>query len=132
MVVIPSFFALFLSLGSLARGSQSGPDDESYLNNEPYLNSRIKSVVVLVLENRSFDTVAGGFTYSNDIDNLVNKRNYCNPANISASTGGTVCATPALPNVSVDDPSHSISGNNMEVFGTFHPSDSSPEPCKAS
>ncbi|KAF9515743.1 hypothetical protein BS47DRAFT_743213 [Hydnum rufescens UP504] len=121
MVVILSFFALFLSLGSLTRGSQSGPDDESYLN------SRIKSVVVLVLENRSFDTVAGGFSYSSDIDNLVNKRNYCNPANISASTGGTVCATPTLPNVSVDDPSHSISGNNMEVFGTFHPSDSSPE-----
>jgi len=39
--------------------------------------SRIKNVVVLVEENRSFDTFAGGLTYNPSIDGLVH-HNYCN------------------------------------------------------
>jgi phospholipase C len=39
--------------------------------------SRIKNVVVLVEENRSFDTFAGGLDYSRDIDGLLH-HNYCN------------------------------------------------------
>lgn len=38
---------------------------------------KIKNVVVLVEENRSFDTFAGGLTYSSQIDGLVH-HNYCN------------------------------------------------------
>jgi phospholipase C len=38
--------------------------------------SKIKNVVVLVEENRSFDTFAGGLTYAK-IDGLVH-HNYCN------------------------------------------------------
>lgn len=39
--------------------------------------SKIKNVVVLVEENRSFDTFAGGLTYNPSIDGLVH-HNYCN------------------------------------------------------
>lgn len=39
--------------------------------------SRIKNVVVLVEENRSFDTFAGGLDYNPTIDGLLH-HNYCN------------------------------------------------------
>lgn len=39
--------------------------------------SKIKNVVVLVEENRSFDTFAGGLDYSPYIDGLLH-HNYCN------------------------------------------------------
>ncbi len=39
--------------------------------------SKIKNVVVLVEENRSFDTFAGGLSYSSQIDGLL-RHNYCN------------------------------------------------------
>jgi phospholipase C len=39
--------------------------------------SKIKNVVVLVEENRSFDTFAGGLNYNSAIDGLLH-HNYCN------------------------------------------------------
>jgi phospholipase C len=39
--------------------------------------SKIKNVVVLVEENRSFDTFAGGLDYTAGIDGLLH-HNYCN------------------------------------------------------
>jgi phospholipase C len=39
--------------------------------------SKIKNVVVLVEENRSFDTFAGGLDYNRAINGLVH-HNYCN------------------------------------------------------
>ncbi len=39
--------------------------------------SKIKNVVVLVEENRSFDTFAGGLSYNPLIDGLLH-HNYCN------------------------------------------------------
>ena len=39
--------------------------------------SKIKNVVVLVEENRSFDTFCGGLTYNPKIDGLLH-HNYCN------------------------------------------------------
>lgn len=38
---------------------------------------KIKNVVVLVEENRSFDTFCGGLDYSPEIDGLLH-HNYCN------------------------------------------------------
>jgi phospholipase C len=120
-MVVLSLFAALLSASSLVNAGNG----HGHGHNSP-LTDRIKRVVVLVLENRSFDTVAGGFTYSKDIDNLVNTK-YCNPANVSNPSQGTVCATPTLPNIDANDPNHSISGANMEVFGTYHPTTSSKE-----
>lgn len=39
--------------------------------------NKIKNVVILVEENRSFDTFAGGLDYNSAIDGLVH-HNYCN------------------------------------------------------
>lgn len=39
--------------------------------------NKIKNVVILVEENRSFDTFAGGLSYNSAIDGLLH-HNYCN------------------------------------------------------
>ncbi|KKK19437.1 hypothetical protein AOCH_001323 [Aspergillus ochraceoroseus] len=81
----------------------------------------IKNIVVLVQENLAFDTIAGGLTYNPDIDGLVN-RTFCNPADVSnANTSPLVCANPIAKNVATDDPDHSITGGNQQVYGTDHP-----------
>ena len=43
----------------------------------PLWKSNIKNVVVLVEENRSFDTFCGGFDYDPSINGLLH-HNYCN------------------------------------------------------
>lgn len=92
---------------------------EQHHEQQPW-RSRIKNVVVLVEENRSFDNLAGGLTYNADIDGLVH-RQYCNPANVTVPDSETVCARPTAHNVAPDDPNHGISGVNMEIFSTYHP-----------
>ncbi|KAJ5151328.1 uncharacterized protein N7482_010580 [Penicillium canariense] len=82
--------------------------------------SNIKNVVVLVQENLSFDHFAGGLTYDDSIDGLV-QRQYCNPANVSTSISSNVCAQNIAKNVASEDPNHSISGGNMQIFGSYHP-----------
>jgi phospholipase C len=86
----------------------------SYINN-------IKNVVVLVQENRSFDTLAGGFTYNATIDGLVN-HTYCNPADTLRSTSSNFCAADTAKNIVIISPDHSITGGNMQIFGEYHPS----------
>jgi phospholipase C len=103
--------SLGLSLGAIAAPTSSG------MNN-------IKNVVVLVQENRSFDTLAGGFTYNPDIDGLVNQK-YCNPANVSVASSEDVCAAGIAKNIASDDPDHTITGVNMQIFGNYHPKGSS-------
>ncbi|KAL3422639.1 hypothetical protein PVAG01_06795 [Phlyctema vagabunda] len=83
--------------------------------------SRIKNVVVLVEENRSFDTFAGGLSYNSAIDGLLH-HNYCNSMNASdPAQKDDVCAGPRANDVAPDDPNHSISGGNMQLFSTWHP-----------
>jgi phospholipase C len=83
--------------------------------------SRIKNVVVLVEENRSFDNFCGDFDYAPNIDGLAHKQ-YCNPTDVAnPHDKPVICAEPTDPNVEPDDPNHSISGNNMELYETFHP-----------
>ncbi|KAF5879565.1 putative phosphatidylglycerol specific protein [Botrytis fragariae] len=89
--------------------------------------SRIKNVVVLVEENRSFDTFAGGLSYNSAIDGLLH-HNYCNSMNASnPGQKADVCAGPRANDVAADDPNHSISGVNMQLFTTYHPSGSQSE-----
>ncbi|KAJ5389391.1 uncharacterized protein N7496_000459 [Penicillium cataractarum] len=101
------FTILGLGLGAAARPHASGMKN-------------IENVVVLVQENRSFDTLVGGLTYNSAIDGLVNKK-YCNPANVSEPNSEDVCAADIAKNVASDDPDHTITGGNMQVFGTYHP-----------
>jgi phospholipase C len=103
---------LSLALVPFALGA-AVPPRGSGLNN-------IKNVVVLVQENLSFDHLAGSLIYNENIDGLVD-RIYCNPANVSHSHSSKVCARDEAANIATDDPNHSISGINMQIFGTYHP-----------
>ncbi|KAK9485262.1 PLC-A protein [Lipomyces starkeyi] len=107
-VLVPAILAL-MATGAVAHAHDSMPWME-----------KIKNVVVLVEENRSFDTFAGGLSYSNDIDGLLHTK-YCNPANVTVPNSELVCAKAIAKNVAPDDPNHGISGVNMEVLGTYHP-----------
>jgi len=93
---------------------EGGNDDSSHIS------KKIKNIVVLVEENRSFDTFAGGLTYNPSIDGLIS-RTYCNPVNASNPKSEIVCSKPIAHNVAPDDPNHGISGTNYELFSTYHP-----------
>ncbi|KAI8071610.1 extracellular phospholipase C [Gongronella butleri] len=86
--------------------------------------SKIKNVVVLVQENRSFDTFVGGFTYNRDINGLA-RHKFCNPANVTDPKSTSVCANKldAAHNVANDDPNHSMTGVNLQLFGNSDPSE---------
>ncbi|RAK99996.1 putative phosphatidylglycerol specific phospholipase [Aspergillus ibericus CBS 121593] len=107
----------FFFLGWGITGLPHGPST-------PSPQGPIKNVVVLVQENLSFDTYAGGLTYHPHIDGLVN-RTYCNPSNIDDPNSHTVCAKPTAQNVAPDDPDHSIAGGAMQVYSTYHPNHTS-------
>lgn len=111
MALSLAILSLGFGLGAFAAPTSSGMDN-------------IKNVVVLVQENRSFDTLAGGFTYNPDIDGLVNQI-YCNPANVSVPSSEDVCAAGIAKNIASDDPDHTITGVNMQIFGNYHPKSSS-------
>ena len=64
--------AMVAALSSLALGA---PSIENH--GGASWKSKIKNVVVLVEENRSFDTFAGGLEYNPSINGLLH-HNYCN------------------------------------------------------
>jgi phospholipase C len=102
-------------------GFASAVPQNIQIHNDGSWKTRIKNVVVLVEENRSFDTFCGGFTYNPTIDGLLH-HNYCNSMNASdPAQHDDVCAGPRANDVAPDDPNHSISGVNMQLFSTWHP-----------
>ncbi|GLA37347.1 hypothetical protein AnigIFM63309_004260 [Aspergillus niger] len=117
MSVLLVLALLFLGIGisGLPHGSSGKPSAP---------HAPIKNVVVLVQENLSFDTYAGGLTYNSTIDGLVNRK-YCNPSDIEDHKSHQVCAKPTAKNVAPDDPDHSIAGGSMQVYSTYHPNNMS-------
>ncbi|PYH87800.1 phosphatidylglycerol specific phospholipase [Aspergillus ellipticus CBS 707.79] len=113
VVLVLLFFGM--AIPGLAHGPGKKP---------PVPRGPIKNVVVLVQENLSFDSFAGGLTYNPDIDGLVN-RTYCNPSNIADHKSPKVCAKPTAKNVAPDDPDHSIAGGSMQIYSTYHPDNTS-------
>jgi len=123
-MVVLSYIAILVAF-SISRLARAESSDHGGHGGDG-IHDKIKNIVILVQENRSFNSLAGGFTYSKDINGLVN-RQFCNPVNVTNPSLGTVCATDTLPNIDGDDPNHGVSGVNMELFGTFHPTPSSTE-----
>lgn len=105
---------LSLSLALAATLSAAAPSKYSSWQD------KIKHVVVLVEENRSFDTFAGGLSYNDEINGVLHQK-FCNPTNVSSQP--TVCAQPIAQNVAPQDPNHGISGVNYQIFGTYHPNE---------
>lgn len=85
------------------------------------LKNHIKNVVILEMENRSLDNLLGGQTLQG-LENPINNGPYCNPYNLTDSSMGTVCSAAKDYDSILDDPDHSVTGNNIEFYGTFTPS----------
>ncbi|KAJ5117129.1 hypothetical protein N7476_006407 [Penicillium atrosanguineum] len=85
------------------------------------LKNHIKNVVILEMENRSFDNLLGGQTLKG-LENPINNGPYCNPYNLTDSSQGHVCSRAKDFDSILDDPDHSVTGNNIEFYGTFTPS----------
>lgn len=84
------------------------------------LKSKIKNVVWIVLENRSFDNILGGITRPG-FDSPINNGAYCNPQNLTNPSLSNWCASAKDFDSILNDPDHSITGNNFEFYGTFNP-----------
>lgn len=79
--------ALALSLAALTGLAGAIPTIQTHADtSDSDWRSKITNVVVLVEENRSFDTFAGGLTYNSTIDGLLH-HNYCNALNASNPNG---------------------------------------------
>ncbi|KAG6849164.1 hypothetical protein H0H93_010841 [Arthromyces matolae] len=84
------------------------------------LKSKIKNVVWVLLENRSFDNILGGIK-GHGLDNPANNGPFCNPVNVTQPTGTKYCSFYQDFDSVANDPDHSVTGYNMELYGTFHP-----------
>lgn len=69
------------ALSGLAHAVPATSDIQTHVSTNDW-RSKITNVVVLVEENRSFDTFAGGLSYNSTIDGLLH-HNYCNALNAS-------------------------------------------------
>lgn len=124
LAIILSLLAIASTARSVAVGHPSPPSlPNGHGKDGKTWKDRIKNVVVLVQENRCFDTVAGGLTYNNQIDGLL-QRAYCNPINVTEPYSQAYCAQPIAANIAFDDPNHALSGVNFQVLGTYHPNES--------
>ncbi|KAJ7784864.1 phosphoesterase family-domain-containing protein [Mycena maculata] len=86
------------------------------------MKDKIKHVVWVLLENRSFDNILGGVNRPG-LDNPINNGNACNPVNVSDPNGATLCTRAKDFDSVLNDPDHSVTGNNFEFYGQFAPSD---------
>jgi phospholipase C len=84
------------------------------------LKSKIKNVVWILLENRSFDNILGGVR-GRGLDNPTNNGDYCIPQNLSQPNGQQWCTSLKDFDSVLNDPDHSVTGNNFEFFGQFSP-----------
>ena len=84
------------------------------------MKDKIKNVVFLCMENRSLDNLLGGQTKAG-IENPINNGPYCNPYNVSNICQGMHCSEAKDYDSVTNDPSHAVTGNNMEFYGQWTP-----------
>ncbi|KAJ3228288.1 hypothetical protein HK099_004281 [Clydaea vesicula] len=83
----------------------------------PAVSSKIKTVVVTVLENRSFDSVAGFFDYDEKIDGIL-KITPCYNAVANNTNSQKFCVAKGLKNYVPFGPNHSVQGADHQIFGS--------------
>jgi phospholipase C len=84
------------------------------------LKDKVQHVVWILLENRSFDNILGGFNRPG-IDNPTTNGPFCNPQNVSDPKSAKWCTKRKNFDSVLNDPDHSVTGNNMEFYGSFSP-----------
>lgn len=103
-----------------AASTSAGPNRAGSAESIQNLRDKIKTVVIMVMENRSFDNLMGGQRIPG-LENPIQTGPYCNPLNISQPDQGQGCTAALDFDSIIDDPDHSISGNNLEFYGSFTP-----------
>lgn len=106
-----------LVFAAVASAQRTDSSTKSAIEN---MKAHIKHVVLLVMENRSFDNILGGQTLRG-LDNPYHNGPYCNPYNLTDASKGTACSEAKDYDSIADDPDHAIYGNNIEFYGTFNP-----------
>ncbi|KAK9453386.1 phospholipase C [Dipodascopsis uninucleata] len=103
------------AVGATAASSKSSSQSKKF--NE--LRKNIKHVVYLMFENRSFDNIAGYWTYNKKINNLVGKK-YCNDYSYYKYTvyneSMSICASPWAQEVPLYDPDHNFGGVMYQIY----------------
>lgn len=77
-----------------------------------------------MLENRSFDNIAGYWDFRHDIDNLVGKtfcNEYTNPNWTVYGEPIEICAEPYEKEVPLKDPDHNFAGTSYEIYRKWRP-----------
>ncbi|KAH8647777.1 phospholipase, PLC-D [Xylariales sp. PMI_506] len=88
------------------------------------LRGKIKHVVYLMLENHSFDNIAGYWDFNPDIDNLRNIdfcNNYTNSNWTIYGEPLLICAAPYESEVPFTDPDHNFGGTNYQLYQNWNP-----------
>ncbi|KAF7169434.1 hypothetical protein CNMCM6106_004339 [Aspergillus hiratsukae] len=88
------------------------------------LNGKIKHVIYLMLENRSFDNIAGYWTFNKNLDNLVNNPHCNSYYSDNYTVWGQpfyICSQPYEQEVPLNDPDHAFAGTSYGIFETFNP-----------
>ncbi|KAL4802044.1 phosphoesterase, partial [Aspergillus unguis] len=86
------------------------------------LKDKIDNVVWILLENRSFDNMLGGVRRKG-LDNVVNNGPFCYPQEVNDANSTQRCNVYKDFDSVQHDPDHSITGYNMELYGTYTPDD---------
>ena len=84
------------------------------------MKDKIKNIVVVVMENHSADSLLGGQRLPG-FSNPIQDGPFCNPIDVNDHSKGFVCTHARDYDSVMDDPDHSLQGNNMEWYGTYTP-----------
>lgn len=112
--------AALLGLLAFATAINAAPATGSGSGSIQTLKNNIKNVVVLVMENRSFDNLLGGQTLKG-LENPIQDGPYCNPYSLSDPSQGTACSAAKDYDSVANDPDHAVTGNNIEFYSQFAP-----------
>ncbi|KAL4806184.1 phosphoesterase [Aspergillus unguis] len=112
-----------LGLLSFAAAALAGPvgNQAHSARSISNLKEHIKNVVILVMENRSFDNILGGQTLAG-LENPLQNGPFCNPFNLTDPSEGEACTAAKSFDSVINDPDHAIYGNNIQFYGEFVPS----------
>ena len=117
----PSALLGLLAFATAVTAAPAGRNHDAHTSSSiKNLKSKIKNVVILEMENRSLDNLLGGQTIRG-LENTINNGPFCNPYNLTDTSMGRVCSTAKDYDSILDDPDHSVTGNNIEFYGTFTP-----------
>ena len=115
--VLFSLLAVTAIVGAIPPKPCNVAHSSSAINN---LKSKVKNVIILEMENRSVDNLLGGQRLKG-LENPINNGPFCNPYDLNNTSRGVVCSEGKDYDSILDDPDHSVTGNNIEFYGTFSP-----------